>query len=213
LHLVIENTGECGELTLLMESSRVLALNAEQARTYKGSYAWERAQQWNSVNKYISPDTFFGLSVVNTGDLPKKLLEGEKWDGWFESSGRPLPSDAVALIAVFGLFEEQRPKRLMNFITTDPRRPFISLTGEEVTVRPLSMAAVALAKAARFLRCIWRPATLIPFAFGISSVAVLEAATSPPVSVVLVGWFGGYTAGYLAWRLWIENRSGRFTGR
>lgn len=209
LHLRVENTGECGELTLLMESSRVLALNAKQAQNFMKSYSWQRAQGRSSAEKYIGPETFFGLGVVNAGDLPKKLVEGQAWDGWFESAGRPLPKDAVALIAVFGLFEEQRPKRMMNFITNDPRRPFISLTGEEVTVSELSHGLSIFARVIGYLQCLWSPANRLPLAGGIAGVLGVEAFTNAPVSLALAGWFGGYAVGYVSLRVWNERRSRR----
>jgi hypothetical protein len=180
LHLVIENTGEHGDLELLLESTQVFLFDSEEAASWVKSYAqlWAKEQIWLKINEMGAQkaDRFLGLRAVDGTKLPFKLTVGARWDGWFENVRQPLPEDSVALMAVIGMFSQEKPNRLMNHLTHHRTRPFISLSGEDVTVEPLGGLPLFIARLQASLRTIlaqfWNLSVLITIAGAILGTLV-----------------------------------------
>jgi hypothetical protein len=166
-------------------------MEKEQASWWLNSYSWFRAQRRTAWELYDKVTSTYGLRAVQEDVLPYDLLPGESWSGWFESS-RPVDDKVVALVGFFGPFRRQRPRSFMSHMTMDESRPFLSLHGGEVTVRPMSVLKKRAGWALSWARCFWRLEYLgIVVGATVGALADTFLGTDPLLWLlgVPVGWY------------------------
>jgi hypothetical protein len=203
LHATIQNTGEHGTLTLLLDGSRVFALRAPEAREWADSYSWRREQGQLGMALYdrAKAEWGYGIRPEDESNFPKPIQPGERWEGWFESK-RALPDETVAIIVGIGAFRLEVPDRTMFFLTHDGNRPFVSLTGHVVPVEPLSPPIWLAAKVVGAIKPQLNLCNLGVFIGG-SIGATLDWLT---LGVGFVGLFAGMVVGYQVARKFISAR-------
>ena len=204
IHVAIENTGEHGALTLILDGSQVFAFDAKEAERWVRNYPRVQAQNRVSREIYGTTQSVFSLRPLAEHLLPCDLSPGKSWDGWFEST-RPLPDQAVSLLAVVGMFRQEIPDRVIGHVSRDPNRPFISLTGKEVTVAPLSGLAALTASVAGYLKAQWNLCNLGIFGGAMIGIVVDDAT----LGVGFIGAAMGAFLGYQAARKYLISRSRR----
>jgi hypothetical protein len=189
LHIIVKNSGEYGNLNLVLDACRVFVLGSRQAEDWVKSYRWARAKGRNALELYEKVTSSYGLRAANEDELPRELGAGESWSGWFESS-RPLADEIAAMIVIIGPFRRDGPHGFANHMTLDDTRPFISLRGE-VLVEPPSSVMRWAGWLVAWLRCLWRLENL-----GMVLGALAGAVADNLGGTVLLFTFAGLVGGW-----------------
>lgn len=131
VRVTIENTGEYGNLQLVLDRSSVFTLDLAQASKYKAGF--DRAFRDGTQEKLLgSVITKSGvrLHAEPEGGLPKVLRFKDQWSGWFRADS-PLPKEAVVLILYLGNINREKADKNGKYETYwasyHENQPFIEI--------------------------------------------------------------------------------------
>lgn len=129
VHVSIKNTGEQGDLGLIMNESALFALDGIQATRYQAGL--KKAIEAGNVSGLIDEikPSYFEIKPEEVSKLPATLRFGQSWSGWFRTN-KPLPREAVGLY--IGLYPINRSKptngqSTSTWISVDETQPFVEI--------------------------------------------------------------------------------------
>jgi hypothetical protein len=133
VRISVENTGQGGELQLILDNSRVYVFDLAEASQFRDAfgYAFDVTTIQDLLND-VSPRSF-SLSVTPGTDVPSTLPAGSVWQGWLENTYYEFPKTAVAMLIWLQPINRELPTASGRYefwwVSADDGHPFIELPG------------------------------------------------------------------------------------
>jgi len=129
--VAIQNTGEAGNLQLILDESRVYTLDLAQASKYREGFAEAVTNgKLEGLIHEVNPRSF-AIYPAADAKLPHILEPGERWTGWFETRHSSLPKEAVAIQVLLAPINRGKPDKYSRYssswVSAYEDHPFIEI--------------------------------------------------------------------------------------
>jgi hypothetical protein len=142
VEVVVENSGERGDIELQFDELVGFALDARQAESWRQLYPAARKAGTLFSRLQEAKFTALYLRPIDARQLPATVKAGRSWAGRFETIDHGIPGNSAGVILAFGPVSYQQATgsqpKTEHWLTWDSNRPFIGIASE-VRVTPAAV--------------------------------------------------------------------------